>query len=163
MRTMFLLIAVGIFGCAHPNKPLLTGLEGQSLPEFRLMLPDSFSYVNTKALPVGKGIVMVYFSPECPYCRLQIEEIIKNSGSLSNVQFCIFTTWPLLELKEFIKEFKLDTHPNFLVGIDYSNTFKHYFKVDGVPFMAIYSPQKKLNKAFLGVVKTSQIKSSIAD
>jgi thiol-disulfide isomerase/thioredoxin len=149
------LIFVGCFG----KEPENTGLEGKSLPSFKLFLEDSTTYFDTKDIPSGKPVVLFLFGPHCPYSKSQVEEIVNNMQSLKDIQFYFFTTWSFRELKQFYKMYDLKQHPNIVAGVDYTNFFADHFSAEGVPYIAIYGKDKKLKKAFIGKIKSSQIQS----
>lgn len=154
------LILFGIVACltgCFGTEPEKTGLEGKPLPEFGL-LTDSSTWVNTRNASAGKPIALFYFSPYCPYCRAQVEEIIEDMNKLKGIQFYFVTGFPLPELKSFCKEYQLDKYPNIIAGVDTGRKVSDYFEVPGVPYMVIYGKDKKLNNTFLGKVYSSQLK-----
>ena len=153
-----LAILIGISGCQNRNQPLKTGLEGNQLPAFNLLLPNGTTTINTLSDAGNQSVVLFYFSPQCPYCRNQMKEIIDRISFLNNIKFYVFTSWPLKETQSFYKEYELYKYQNLVVGVDYKNFFKEHFKAQGVPYMAIYGKDKKLKHAFIGNVNTKQIK-----
>jgi len=158
MKYFFILILlITTWGCID-REPVKTGREGKGLPSFDLLLYDSTTYFNTNNIPAGEPVVLFYFSPQCPYCRAQMEEIIKDISTLKNIRFYVFTTWPFREMKDFYNHYQLYKYPNIMVGVNYTNFFIDYFKVQGVPYTAIYSKDKHLNNAFLGKIHVKQIK-----
>ncbi|PSL45692.1 hypothetical protein CLV51_104399 [Chitinophaga niastensis] len=156
-NAIILLLLVGLCGC-FGREPEKTVLKGKSMPSFNLLLADSITHLNTISIPAGKPIVLFYFGPNCPYSRAQMDEIIENMPSLKDIQFYIFTTAPFPEMKGFYDHYQLRKYPNMAVGLDYDNFFSDYFKAIGVPYMAIYGRDKRLNEAFVGKVGGSQIK-----
>jgi len=161
-RLFFLLTLLSLVGCYHAV-PEKTGLEGKPLPEFSLLLTDSSTYFNTRGIPSGNPVVLFYFSPQCPYCRAQMGEIIENIHSLKNIRFYIFTDWSFPDMKAFYVHYQLNSYPNIIMGVDYANFFEGYFKVRGVPYIAIYGKNKLLKEAFNGKVDISQIKDAAED
>jgi thiol-disulfide isomerase/thioredoxin len=153
------LVLVGCFG----KEPEKTGMEGKPLPSFKLFLADSTTYFDTKDIPTGKPVVLFFFGPHCPYSKLQAEEIVNNMQSLKDVQFYFFTTWSFRELKQFYAKYELKKYPNIVAGVDYTNFFADQFSAQGVPYMAIYGKDKRLREAFIGKIKSSQIKSVATD
>jgi hypothetical protein len=158
-----LLLFILLSSCYGKTPPLKTGLEGKELPSFNLLLADSVTYFNTEALSIGIPIVMFYFGPNCPYSRAQMEEIINNIKIFGKTKFCIFTTWSFNEMKDFYNYYKLYKYPNILTGVDYSNSFATYFKAMGVPYLAIYNKNRKLNHAFVGKMNSHQLKQAIEE
>jgi thiol-disulfide isomerase/thioredoxin len=155
----FFILLVGLASC-YGKKPQKTGLEGKPMPSFDLLLPDSMTTFSTGSIPEGQPVVLYYFGPNCPYSKAQMKEIVDNIGTLRDIRFYVFTTWPFDEMKSFYEHYELKKYPNIITGLDYNAFFVDYFKAQGVPYMAIYGKDKKLNKAFVGKVYSSQIKSS---
>ena len=152
------LISLVSLASCFGKTPEKTSKEGKSLPSFNLLLADSTTYFNTKNIPNGQPVVLFCFSPECPYCRVQMEEIIETTSSLKDIRFYIFTAWPFSEMKGFYTRYQLYKYPNIVVGVDYTNFFVGYFKAQGVPYMAIYGKDKRLNNAFIGNIHSKQLK-----
>jgi len=148
-----LALLTGCFG-ATPEK---TGLEGKSLPVFNLLLTDS-TVINTSNIPAGKPMAFFFFSPYCPHCRAQTKEITEDMDRLKDIQFYFVSSFPMPDLKAFSKEFNLKKYPNITIGIDSANIGAEYFEIMGVPYMAIYGKDKRLNKTFMGKIYSSQLK-----
>ncbi|CAL1517418.1 hypothetical protein [Chitinophaga sp. MM2321] len=117
-RFVFALIffGVGIGSCTKPDvKPVITGKEGENLPIFNILLSDSTSFFNTAEFDAGKPIVLFYFSPGCPYCRMETRRIVNNISKFKDVQFCLVTNGDFEELRGFCKLFDLDKHKNIIM------------------------------------------------
>jgi thiol-disulfide isomerase/thioredoxin len=145
---------VGCFG----STPEKTGQEGKTLPNFNLLLPDSVTWINTSHVPTNKPLVLFYFNPHCPYCRAQTKDIIEDMDKLKNIQFYFITPFSFREMKSYYKEFQLAKYANITMGRDTANFMGDYFEITGVPYMAIYNKDKKLKKAFMGKIYSSQLK-----
>ena len=135
-----------------------TGLEGKPLPSFTLTFVDSLTHFNTANISTGKPIVLFCFAPYCPYCRAEMDDILSNIKYLNNIKFYIFTGSPLSDLKVFYNHFQLQKYSNITAGIDSSNYFAQYYKVTGVPYLAIYNPEKRLKQVLEGKVDIKLIK-----
>jgi len=157
--TLTATIFIGCFG----KEPEKTGLEGKPLPSFKLFLADSTTYFDTKDIPSGKPVVLLYIGPHCPYSKSQIQEIVENIHSLKDIRFYVFTTWSFRELKKFYRISELNKYGNVVAGVDYTNFFADHFGAEGVPYMAIYGKDKLLRKAFIGKINSNQIKSIATD
>jgi thiol-disulfide isomerase/thioredoxin len=144
----------GCFG-AEPQK---TGLEGKPLPTFNLLSPDSSTWIHTNQAPKGKPVALYYFNPHCPYCKAQTKEIIEDMSKLKGIQFYFITPYPFAEMKKFYKEYELEKYTNIITGIDTASAMGNYFEITGVPYLAIYGKEQKLNNTFMGKVFSSQIK-----
>ncbi|MGO4288239.1 TlpA family protein disulfide reductase [Chitinophaga sp. RAB17] len=139
------------------RKPILSELEGQTLPSFKLLLPDSSTLVDvSKTLP-NKPIVLFYFGPDCPYCQAEISEIIKEMDNLKNIQFYLFTAYPFDQMRRFYETFQLSRYPNIITGYDYKFFFFEHFKIESVPGIAIYGKDRRLKGTFIGNISYKQI------
>lgn len=138
-----------------------TGMEGNLLPAANLLLVDSSTRLNTANIPAGNPIVVFIYNPHCPYCRAQMGEIASNMKNFSHVRFYLLTDAPFADIQSFYKDFQLQKYQNVISGIDSSNFFVNYFKVPGVPYMAVYDPQKKLKRVLLGKSDISEIKDVV--
>jgi thiol-disulfide isomerase/thioredoxin len=153
-----ILVISHLTGC-FIREPEKTGKEGKLIPEFNLLLLDSTTSLNISHSKAHTPIVLFYFSPMCPYCKMQTEEVIKNMDKLKNIQFYFTSAFPIPMLKAYTKEYKLAQYPNITIGRDTANSIGNYFEIAGVPYMAIYGKDKKLKKSFMGgKLNSSQIK-----
>ena len=143
--------------------PVEEGMVGQLIPSFDILLPDSVTYVNVQSTSEGMSTVLFYFGPECPYCQQQMKEIIKGMGDFNGVQFYILTLYPLKDIVDFYREFKLDKYPNIKVGTDYKYFFGQYFKTQSFPFLAVYGKNKKLKGAYMGVLPIDQLRNVVLE
>ncbi|WP_207515014.1 TlpA family protein disulfide reductase [Longitalea luteola] len=157
-RIFWILLVYAIIGCNGRRTVIKTGLEGTLLPSFSLLYIDSVTYINTSSFPVNKPVVLFYFSPHCPYCRAQTEDFIDNMKSLSDITICMFSNFPLKNIKDYYKHYDLAKYPNIIVGQDYKVYFSKHFNAIGVPYLAIYNREKKLNSVLMGKVNISEIK-----
>lgn len=139
-------------------KPIRTGHEGDFLPSIELLLADSMSYISTASISNEKPVVLFYLGPYCPYCQLEVSEIIKNMKSLDDIQFYLITPYSLSDMRVFCKRNNLEKYANIVVGMDYKFKFADYFKAQSIPYLAIYGDDQKLRAAFVGVIKYEQLR-----
>ncbi len=123
---------------------------GPKLPSFDLLLIDSTTVLNTKDIPGGKPIILVYYSPDCEHCQQETEDILKKMDSLKRVQFYFITTDPFDRMKVFKQYYKLDKYNNITLGRDYKSFFPRYYKVLAPPFSNVYNRHKRLVGTFAG-------------
>jgi hypothetical protein len=138
----------------------ITGLEGTDIPVFNLTLLDSSETISTSELAKGRPMVMLYISPNCPFCRIQTRRITANIDKLSELQFCIFSSGNLKELRQYSDLYHLSRYKNIIVAKDTAAFFQRYFKSNQIPFTVIYNTNGKLSKAFIGPVDTRLLLSS---
>ncbi|MBO9570838.1 MAG: redoxin family protein [Chitinophagaceae bacterium] len=159
MRYLLLFcITVALAACfAGEAEPQKTGKEGKPLPNFVVQLPDSISFLNTQKLQDNTPLAVFYFSPACPHCRAQVTEMIDDMDRLKDIQLLFITAYPYNHMKRFYEQYDLKKYPNIIIGSDTANFISSYFGITGVPYTAIYDKHKRLTKAFLGKIYSSQI------
>ena len=114
------------------------------VPPFRILL-TSGNYYGYKNLEKDKGLILIYFAPECDHCRDFIKKLIAGMGDLKKTQIIMVSYLPLPNLQQFAKDFKLDKYPNVKVGTE-GNSFlvPGYFKIVKFPFTALFDKYGKL-------------------
>jgi len=147
-----------LFGCKSPQSKEISGHEGKTLPSFELLLMDSITRLNTTNIPSGQPFVLFYFNPFCPYCRLQTKEIIDNIKSLNSIRFYLLSNYSFGNIKDYYNHFHLNQYTNISVGQDNDAYFGNYFKAIYVPYIAIYTKDKRLKQVLVGKVSSSLIK-----
>jgi hypothetical protein len=155
--TLIIILLAGSTGCLQCPK-YKTGLEGKPLPAFDLFLVDSVTHFNTADITAGDPIVIFCFSPYCPYCRAQMEDIVAHIDKIKNIRIFIVTSYPFKDFKSFYDRFHLNRFPNIKAGVDQRQYFLHYFSVPGVPYLAIYDTQKRLKQVLMGKTALSTIR-----
>jgi thiol-disulfide isomerase/thioredoxin len=131
---------------------LITGKEGQPLPSFNLLLPDSSTIYHTNQMK-GKPTVFFLFGPNCPYCQQQMDEIKTNMIELENIQFVILTGEGFRGMKDFVDQNGLNGYPNVIAGLDTADFFMKYYKLGGYPSTAFYNKEGVLQNMYSGEVK----------
>lgn len=157
-----IIIIITFTGCFGVT-PQKTGKEGKPIPEFNLLLTDSTTWLNTRNIPSGQPVALLYYSPYCPYCQALTREITEEMDDLKNIRFYFISSFPLATQKAFSKDFQLAKYPNIVTGMDTSSLMQHYWNAPGIPYLAIYNKDKKLNHTFLGKISGNQIKKVAED
>ena len=157
MKALVLSILVMLLWGCYGKEPTNTNMVGKKLPAFNVLGKDSAIF-NTQRIPEGQPVVVFYFSPHCPYCRAQLEDITADMEDLKNIKFYMLTSSPYQEMNAFYKQYKMDQYPNITVGVDTADYFPIHFKVDYVPAIAIFNKEKKLNALFMGKTDVRQIR-----
>ena len=161
MKNKINIVLLSIFFCScYGNQPENTGLEGEPMPSIMLLMPDSITSVNTKDGPDDKASVLLYIGPYCPYSRAQMNEIVTHISDLKNIQFYVFTSWPLFDMKKFCNQYHLNNYQNIKAGVITNDFFDKHFETKGVPYIIIYGRDKKLRKVFLGNIESAEIRKS---
>ena len=158
MKSIFFMLFVLLISCNSIQQESKFDLKGSELPRFNILLMDSITQFNTANLPKAKHTVLFFINPDCPYCRAQTEDILKQITKFKHTQFCIFTYAPYYSTKSYYDKYKLDGYKNIIVGIDVDAFFYPYFKTTAVPFLAVYDSERKLEKIKVGQANANEIK-----
>lgn len=148
LRTGFIIVLIYLPACIE-RPSMRTGMEGSVVPSFNLLLLDGKRF-NTSSIPAGKPIVLFYFTPNCPFCRAQMKEIVDEIESLRGIIVCAITTGPYSDARKFYDYYKLARYRNIIVAGDLEFYFEKYFKIDRVPYLVIYDEERKMKQAILG-------------
>lgn len=127
------------------------------LPQFSILLTDSLTWFTKKDLPQKRKTIIMVFSPDCEHCKHEIELIKKNIRQFSGTQIVMTTTQPFEKMKDFYNHYDLKKFKNITVGRDTRYFFPGFFKVQFLPFMAIYDKNFKLLKTFEGTTKWEEL------
>jgi thiol-disulfide isomerase/thioredoxin len=155
--TLTCALFISLPGRSQQQGDSLPYMSDKVLPAFNLLLVDSTTLFNTKDIPSGEPIVLMYFSPDCEHCQHQTEEILKNMDSLRNVRFVLLTALPFDKMKNFYYYYKLGNYKNITIGKDQDYYFSRHYGSQYVPYLAIYDRHKKLVKVFDGGTKVSTL------
>lgn len=157
MKNIATILLMLSFCSCYERQSKQTALTGEALPSFNLLLLDGSTYLNTGSIRSGKPTVLFFFSPNCPYSRAQMREIVEKMPLLKNIQFYIITNSSLTELKLFYKSYDLGRYRNITVGQDGSNFMIQHFKINSVPATFFYDANKHLKDMFEGLLHSKQI------
>lgn len=160
MKLLFLIFSILTISCSNKRNYAKAEMKGSYLPQFKILLADS-SFLYSQNVSINKTLILFYFSPFCPYCRLMIKDIIRNKQLFVNTQICMITYVDLSTTNNFIKEFKLNQLSNVKVGVDYQNFCSNHFSIKGVPHMIVYDKSKKLIAQLKGNMSAKKLDALI--
>lgn len=161
-RILFFIGMVAAIGCtqaqtskqepaavpAEQPKPVL---HIDKIPVFKILTQDSV-YVNNSILKNDKPVIFIYFSPDCSHCQRLMYELKPYMKEFSKTQVVMVTFIQpayMKLLKEFRRDFSLNSYPNFITGTEYPDyKLQRYYQVASTPFIAIYDRKGKLVKYF---------------
>jgi peroxiredoxin len=160
VKPLLYCILILIVGCKNRNE-VITGKEGQKLPSMLIQLVDNKTVTDINSVPTGNPIILFYISPHCPFCKAQMKDMVDHIESLKNTKIYIISSYPIDEIRKFQETYNIQSYKNITIGRDFDQTFKNYFKSNGVPYTAIFDRKKNLNKVFAGSLNSTTIKKYI--
>ena len=109
---------------------------------------DSLTVLDTKEIPKGKPLVLVYFSPDCDHCQKLTASILNHMKALKDVRFYFITCDPFDRLRVFDRYYKIDKYPNIVLGRDYAFFYPNYINTFNTPYVEVYDKHKQLRIVF---------------
>jgi hypothetical protein len=153
--------------------PILTGLlliisqnifsQTGKLPPFKIVMSDGTLF-KAQDLPLGKPILIIYFSPECEECQKVTEELVSKIESYWKASIVMVTYLPVNTLEPYIMKNRLHIYPNIFVGTE-GNSFilRYYYNIVRFPFIALYNKNGVLVKAFYDAVNLTEVTKRLKD
>lgn len=122
------------------------------LPPFK-MLQVSGKVFSAHDLPMGKPILIVYFSPDCDHCERMLKEFFKQSSDFQKASIAFITYLPVEKVSKFEEEYNLAGYSNMYAGTEGETFFvKNYYKIVEIPFVALYTKDGDLVTSYEGDV-----------
>lgn len=122
--------------------------QSGKLPPFRMVQANGKIF-KAEDLPIGKPIVIIYFSPDCDHCDELMKELLKRKADLNKASIAMITYLPVEPVSKFVQQYHLNNQSNIYVGTEGSTYFlKNYFKIISMPFMALYTRNGDLVKMY---------------
>jgi thiol-disulfide isomerase/thioredoxin len=122
--------------------------QSNKVPPFKMVNTDGKVFL-AENLPLGKPIVIIYFSPDCEDCQQLIKELLNRMNELNGASIAMITYLPKDKVKQFVSENKLDKYSNIFIGTEEGSYFvSKYYKIEKLPFMALYNKNGDLIKVY---------------
>lgn len=144
-RISFILVAMF---CLSLVQGQLSMLQSGKVPPFRMLQADGRLF-RAENLPVGKPIVIIYFSPDCEECQKLTKDLLGKMDELKNVSIVMITYQPVENVADYVKKNDLGKYSNIYAGTEGSSLFvKNYYNIIHFPFMSLYTRNGDLVKKY---------------
>lgn len=118
------------------------------LPPFRITQANGQIY-KAEELPLGKAILLIYFSPDCDHCEKLMTDFVKYAEAFKNASVVMITYLPVERVAQFNKDYSISRFPNIVVGTEGMTFFvRNYYKLMEMPFAALHDKNGNLIKSF---------------
>lgn len=122
--------------------------QSNKVPPFQIIQPKGTIF-KAENLPLGKPIVIIYFSPECEECQQLTKELLERINEFNKASIAMITYLPKDMVVQFATAFHLDKYSNIYIGTEGNSFFVgNYYKVGELPFIALYNKNGDLIKIF---------------
>ena len=120
--------------------------QAKGLPPFKIIQSDGKSF-RAQDLPMGKPIIIIYFSPDCEECQGFTEAMLSRMDDFWNASIVMVTYLPVKDVAGFVSKYKLNIYPNIHVGTE-GNTFivRYYYNVKLFPFVVLLNKNRFVEK-----------------
>jgi len=99
----------------------------------------------------------LFFSPDCEFCRKEIEGITANSESFQGIVWVFVTLPPIEDLESFLSDYPLESIPESKVCIDETLELFDSLDVTAPPSLFVYDAQGNLEHYNRGAVSIKTI------
>ncbi len=137
-----------------------------TIPPFDLLQTDSSTHLTRDNILKKHNTLIMFFSPDCPHCQHQTEDILAFIEKLKDVQIVMATYQPFEEMVGFYQKYQLAKYSNIKLGRDVHFFLPPYFKMKNLPYLALYDKKGNLLTTFEGnqpmdkILEAFDIKSS---
>lgn len=127
------------------------------IPSFQLLLGDSTTVYKKDALPKGKPVLLMIFSPECSHCQHEAEEMVQHKDEIKNIQIVMVTLHTITQMNEFATTYGLKALPNVVLGKDVNFILPPFYGIRNLPYLALYDAKGDLIRTFEGSIPITNV------
>ena len=118
------------------------------IPPFKITQSNGNTF-KAQDLPIGKPIIIIYFSPDCDHCNTFMNAFFKQPTAFAKASVAMITYLPVDKLAEFEKKYGSKKYHNIYSGTEgYSFFVRDYYKLTEMPFAALYNKAGNLIKSY---------------
>jgi thioredoxin-related protein len=152
----FLIAILGLFSiCStQAQNPVIAPeapyLKNPGLPPFKLLQVDSVHVYTRDDVKKNHKVLLMFFSPECEHCKHQMRDILADFSKFRDIEIVMATYQHFDEMKSFYEYFRIADHSNILMGRDEKYFLPPFFRMQSLPFLALYDKKQQFITKFEG-------------
>jgi thiol-disulfide isomerase/thioredoxin len=128
--------------------PSITSSQPNKVPPFQ-MIQANGKVFKAGDLPMGKPIIIIYFSPECDDCQELVQILLTRIEDFKKASIAMITFLPVESVKKFVAKYDLNNYSNIYIGTEGDYFFvRDYYKIEKFPFMVFYNENGDLIKNY---------------
>ena len=120
------------------------------IPPFDLLQVDSVHHLTKENIPKKHNTLILFFSPDCPHCQHQIEDLLAFMDKLKDVEIVMATYQPFQDMVDFNQKYHLGKYPNIKIGRDTKFFLPPFFRMKTLPYLALYDKKGILITTYEG-------------
>lgn len=132
-------------------------LKNPDFPPIRLLEVDSVHFVTRSDIKKNRKILLIFFSPECEHCKHQMQDILADFDKFKDIEIVMATFQPFDEMKNFYTYYRISDHPTIRMGRDEKYFLPPYFRMQNLPYLALYNKKGQYITHFEGNQKVDTI------
>jgi thiol-disulfide isomerase/thioredoxin len=118
------------------------------LPPFRMMQVNGEVF-KAEYLPIGKPILLIYFSPDCDHCEKLMTDFVKHAEAFKKASVVMITYLPVERVAQFKKDYSINRFSNIVVGTEGMTFFvRNYYNLVEMPFAALHDKNGNLIRSY---------------
>jgi hypothetical protein len=118
--------------------------QSDKVPPFRMMMANNKIF-RAEDFPIGKPMLIVYFSPECEDCHVFIEGMLNRISDFKNVSIALVTYMTGDIVTKYVVKNSLNMYTNIYVGTEGNTLFlKNYYNIINFPYVVLYNKEGDL-------------------
>lgn len=115
---------------------------------------DAFEFSTVRT---GKPVVLMFFSPTCPYCQQETAEITQHGKLPAEATIIMVANAPRGQLNAYIDEYNLNNFENIRVLRDLGGAMFKKYGVQSVPFTIVYDDSHQFVRSFRGKANVDRL------
>jgi len=119
---------------------------------------DAFEF---SSIPEGKPVVLMFFSPTCPYCQEETAEITAHANLKDEAAIVMVSTFDRPSLRQYVEDYNLSQFGNIRVVRDFGGSLFTQYGVQSVPFTIVYDGSHQMVKAFRGKASADKLYTAV--
>jgi thioredoxin-related protein len=139
------------------NLPEAPYLKNPDIPPFRLLEVDSVHVITKDDIKKNRKVLLMFFSPECEHCKHQIQDILADFSKFKDIEIVMATFQPFEQMQNFYTYYRIADHGNILMGRDEKYMLPPYYRMQSLPFLALYDKKGQFITRFEGNQKVDTI------
>lgn len=139
------------------NTPEPPYLKNPTIPPFQLLEVDSAHILTKENIKKNSKVLLIFFSPECEHCKHQMRDILADISKFKDIEIVMATFQPFEQMQTFYNYFRIADHPNILMGRDEKYMLPPFYRMQSLPYLALYDKKGNYISHFEGNQKVDTI------
>jgi thioredoxin-related protein len=142
---------------ASTQLPEAPYLKNPTLPPFKLIEVDSVHFLTNANIKKNREVLIMFFSPDCEHRKHQTRDILESIAKFKDIEIVMATFQPFNEMTNFYAVYRIGDYHNIYMGRDEHYLLPTYYRMQSLPFLALYDKKGQLITHFEGNQKVETL------